>query len=465
MAIIESFFLKTIEMSINATIIGLLIILLKKVFKNVPVKLINIIWIFVIILLIVPVCVESEISIQNYIPKIEPNILFVPTEDTETIIVDFQNTMNKSNEKFQIIPIIWLLCTIGLTLKNITLMAKIKNKIDNVMSTDIKTLKIFDECKEKLKIKADIKLVLQNEIKTPVIFGVTSPMLLITEEVENLSEDEIRYIFMHELVHYKKMDTIIYQVINMLKCIHWFNPILLVVFIKIKNDLEYATDEIVVDILKDRKKYCKVLLKISQIGTENYANVVTIYNGRKELERRILMLKNDGKVNGVSIFIVALLVVILGMASTALATSKITENLDIPLIENLTKTYVKPLATGKISSPYLRRIHPITQEEVFHNGIDIAAEEGTKVVSMLDGKVLKASYDTQNGNQVVVEHDGLCTEYNHLSKIIVEVGESVVGGQKIGEVGKTGMATGAHLHFSVINGQGEYVNPLNYIEM
>lgn len=465
MVIVKSIFTKVIEMSINATIIALLIILLKKVFKNVPVKLANVIWIFVIILLIVPVHIESKISIQNYIPKIESNILFVPTEDTETIIVDSQNAMSESDKNFQIIPIIWLLCTAGLTLKNIILMAEIKNKIDNATVTDIKTLKIFDECKEKLKIKSNIKLILQDEIKTPVIFGVTSPMLLITEEVENLSEDEIRYIFMHELVHYKKMDTIIYQVINMLKCIYWFNPILLVVFIKIKNDLEYATDEIVVDILKDRKKYCKVLLKISQIGTENYSNVVTIYNGRKELERRILMLKNDGKVNGVSIFIVALLVVILGMASTALATSKITENLDIPVIENSTKTYVKPVATGKISSPYSKRKHPITQEEIFHNGIDIAAEEGTEVVSMLDGKVLKAGYDTQNGNQVVVEHDGLCTEYNHLSRITAEVGEEIVGGQKIGEVGKTGLATGAHLHFSVINKDGEYVNPLDYVEM
>lgn len=465
MMAISSIFLEVVGMSIVASIIGLLIILLKKVFKKISIKLMNVIWIWVIILLVIPIKIKSKISIQNYIPKTEQNVLVTLIESDKNIDVNIENSINESGKNIQLLPIIWLIVSGSLIIKNVMVSLKIKNKNDNLLVDDTKTLKIFNECKEKFKIKADIKLILQNEIKTPVIFGVTSPMLLITKEIENLSENELKYVLMHELIHYKKMDTIIYQVINILKCVYWFNPILWHIFNKLKNDLEYATDEIVVDILKDRKKYCKVLLKISQIGTENYADILTIYNGKKELERRILMLKNSDKASIASVCVVVLLVVILGIASTSLATSRISENIDVPVLENAMKTYAKPVEGGKISSTYSKRIHPITQKEVFHNGIDIAAKEGTEVVSMLDGKVLKAAYDAKNGNQIVIEHDGIRTEYNHLSKMIVEAGEKVLSGQKIGEVGKTGMATGSHLHFSVVNEQGEYVNPLDFVEI
>lgn len=462
---LTNIFLKLLEMSFCATVIGLLILALKKFLKNIPVKLLNVLWIFVILLLLIPIDIESKLSIQNYIPQIEEETLQGEIygqnyNESKKVVLEENNHINITS----LIPIIWVVSSVSLLLKNLIVMSKVKQKIEDSNNANENVLEFFNECKRNLHINTNIKLILQNEIKTPVIFGVVSPKLLITKEIEKLSTSELKYVFTHELIHYKKLDIFIYKIINVLKCLYWFNPIILIVFRKIKNDLEYATDEITVDILKDRKKYCKVLLKISQIGTENYANVVTIYNGKKELERRIIMLKNDGKINAISICIIALLVIVVGMASISLATNKITATVGLPVIDNIIKTYVRPIEGGIISATYGTRVHPITKEEKSHNGIDIAAPIGTEVVSMSDGKVVKAEYNSQNGNQIIIEHDGISTEYNHLSKMNVNAGAEISAGQKIGEVGSTGMATGPHLHFGIMNAKGEYINPTEYVE-
>ncbi len=84
-----------------------------------------------------------------------------------------------------------------------------------------------------------------------------------------------------------------------------------------------------------------------------------------------------------------------------------------------------------------------------HTGTDIAAKEGTPVKAAGDGVVVLAGGDYfYSGNMVILDHgDGLQTIYAHLKKATVQVGDEVKQGDVIGLVGKTGRATGAHLHF------------------
>lgn len=117
----------------------------------------------------------------------------------------------------------------------------------------------------------------------------------------------------------------------------------------------------------------------------------------------------------------------------------------------------------RISSDYGNRMHPILQVEKFHNGVDMAAPNGTPVVAAYDGNVVAADYNSSMGNYVMIDHgDGLYTIYMHCSSLYVAAGTSVSKGESIGAVGSTGRSTGPHLHFSVrLN--GNYVNPWNYL--
>jgi hypothetical protein len=110
---------------------------------------------------------------------------------------------------------------------------------------------------------------------------------------------------------------------------------------------------------------------------------------------------------------------------------------------------------GLITSRYGYRVHPLTKRrESFHGGLDIAAKEGTPVKASADGTVVKAEYLKNGyGKLVIIEHEKeLATYYGHLSEIMVTAGQKVRRGDVIGAVGRTGNATGAHLHFEVRRG-------------
>ena len=114
-----------------------------------------------------------------------------------------------------------------------------------------------------------------------------------------------------------------------------------------------------------------------------------------------------------------------------------------------------PLPNGILSSRYGLRNSPISGKPLFHNGIDLAAELNSPVLSCLSGKVLECNYNDVYGNYVVILHDNnMKSFYAHLSSFACEKGAYVTTGQIIGYVGLTGLTTGPHLHFEVyVSGQ------------
>jgi murein DD-endopeptidase MepM/ murein hydrolase activator NlpD len=125
--------------------------------------------------------------------------------------------------------------------------------------------------------------------------------------------------------------------------------------------------------------------------------------------------------------------------------------------------FIKPVS-GWISDEFGERIDPITQLPEFHEGLDIAADEGTPVVAAQKGIVIFAAFDHWGyGNLVIIDHGhGLISKYAHLSKILVKKYQLVQRGQVIGLVGETGDATGPHLHFEIrLNGIPQ--DPLIYL--
>lgn len=117
-------------------------------------------------------------------------------------------------------------------------------------------------------------------------------------------------------------------------------------------------------------------------------------------------------------------------------------------------------AQGEISSIFGLRRFFNDQERSPHNGLDIAAAEGTPVHATADGTVIESGDFFFSGNMIYVDHgQGIISLYAHLSRIDVKPGDIIKQGDIIGAVGKTGRATGPHLHFAVIANQ-TLVDPL-----
>lgn len=123
----------------------------------------------------------------------------------------------------------------------------------------------------------------------------------------------------------------------------------------------------------------------------------------------------------------------------------------------------RPVSTGWYSSNYGWRIDPFTGQKAFHEGVDFMADIGTSIKAAGGGIVVYADTYAGYGNMIEIDHgNGLISRYAHASKLLAKVGDVVMKGQKIGEVGTTGRSTGPHLHFEV-RYRGAPQNPAQYL--
>ncbi len=123
-----------------------------------------------------------------------------------------------------------------------------------------------------------------------------------------------------------------------------------------------------------------------------------------------------------------------------------------------------PIRAAYNSSSYGWRIDPFNGNKAFHEGLDFTANTGAPIFAAADGIVSAAEHTPDYGNLVKVDHgSGLETRYAHASRLLVKVGERVVKGQKIAEVGSTGRSTGPHLHYE-IRLNGSPLDPRKYLQ-
>ncbi len=126
---------------------------------------------------------------------------------------------------------------------------------------------------------------------------------------------------------------------------------------------------------------------------------------------------------------------------------------------------VLPVEGGWYSSNYGWRIDPFNGVRAFHEGMDFMAEVGTRAHAAAGGVVIYSDFHPQYGNMIEIDHgNGLITRYAHLSKRLAKIGDVVLSGGKIGQVGSTGRATGPHLHFEVRQ-NGAPLNPARFLRL
>ena len=111
---------------------------------------------------------------------------------------------------------------------------------------------------------------------------------------------------------------------------------------------------------------------------------------------------------------------------------------------------LRPILGGRVTGKFGIRNHPILGVRKHHEGLDLSAKRGTPVYASAKGIVSFAKRNGGYGNMIRLNHKyGFQTVYGHLHKILVRPGQTVKRGEKIGEVGSTGLSTAPHLHYEV----------------
>ncbi|MDF1486778.1 peptidoglycan DD-metalloendopeptidase family protein [Tessaracoccus caeni] len=120
--------------------------------------------------------------------------------------------------------------------------------------------------------------------------------------------------------------------------------------------------------------------------------------------------------------------------------------------------------SGRITSRYGMRVHPVTGVYKLHDGLDFAAPCGTTISLPWAGTVSSAGWDGGYGYRVIVDHgDGLRTAYAHLPDVGVSIGQELAAGSQVGVVGTTGYSTGCHLHWMAWR-DGSLIDPESLLE-
>jgi murein DD-endopeptidase MepM/ murein hydrolase activator NlpD len=123
-----------------------------------------------------------------------------------------------------------------------------------------------------------------------------------------------------------------------------------------------------------------------------------------------------------------------------------------------------PVKKGWISSGFGERNDPFTGKKATHEGLDFAGVKGSEVLAVASGAVIWAGPRQGYGNLLEINHgNGYVTRYAHNSKLLVKAGDTVVAGQQIAEMGKTGRASSPHVHFEVLY-KGKPVNPYKFVK-
>ena len=122
-----------------------------------------------------------------------------------------------------------------------------------------------------------------------------------------------------------------------------------------------------------------------------------------------------------------------------------------------------PLRSFTVTSKFGVRVNPVTGRVKNHDGLDLAAPEGTPVYAAQSGTVTETGNDSIYGNYIIVRHEGnWASLYGHLSKIEISLRSTIQTGQLIGRVGSTGQSTGPHLHFE-LRQNGRAQDPGKYL--
>lgn len=128
-------------------------------------------------------------------------------------------------------------------------------------------------------------------------------------------------------------------------------------------------------------------------------------------------------------------------------------------------SWLRPCSYTYMSSAFGLRQSPTSGASTYHQGVDLAAPANTPVYATRSGVVTTTTYSNSAGYYVTINHgDGFSSIYMHLSNYVVSSGQAVSAGQLIGYVGRTGIATGYHLHFGIAY-NGAYVNPCAYVSL
>ncbi len=397
------------------------------------------VWLAVLVVMILPV----RISLPKNTVDIPDIVITYADEISATETAPFHDTAPTAEYKSSYLPSVWLIVVFLMFASKLInyfiFLGKIRRNSQGVL------------CPELLSFTGrNIRVRKSSKICSPLMIGIFMPTLLMPDT--EMTAEQMHNVLSHEITHFKRGDILYKWFVCIVKCIHWFNPAVYFISRQINIDCEVSCDLKVTENMSKEEKlgYINTILSLLSVGNSKCNFLTTGMTGNKNsLKRRFIMIKNNTKSTKIKVIISAVLAAVI-IITTVFASGVLAGNV---IDEPTSQTFVWPCPDSlNVSRKF---------DKDFHPAIDIPATGGSDVLAVYGGTVISAGFDTEQGNFIVTDDGTATVLYAHLSSIDVEEGDTVSSGDVIGKVGKTGMATGDHLHLELTE-YGKAVDPLEY---
>lgn len=295
-------------------------------------------WIFIVVILLFPIRIESNYSIysiremiserfvvQETSPNLSQNIdlnnfgyeeslkveNIVKTSSEGSFLTDYDHNIRTdwnlkalirkySQHVSRILFFMWLSGFLFLLVVVIVKEVMMHNKIKLLSIKVSRTNKLLDKCKSRLGITSRITIVECDLVSTPSLIGILNLKVLIPKEIlSSIDDEKLEYILLHELAHIKRKDNIMIRFMLFTRLVYWFNPIVWYGLYKMKQDMEVACDAYVLSRLEKKEyiDYGKVIINLLEhlSGEYKVSPVLKFAGDKNEVIRRIMMIKKFNK--------------------------------------------------------------------------------------------------------------------------------------------------------------------------
>ena len=349
---VEFVIVSTLERSIKSTFIIMLVLLTRKTLNVKSVKWANfILWSILFIYLLFPFSIFIQIEeLEKYVMLqylLEPFMLI--STYIKMFVQEVGYILSNLNQ-LMVTSILLIYTGVQVTKRNKALRNSVRIEPDSRI----------EELVNSFRLKRQVQIYINDEIKVPITYGVVRPKIIIQSQVLE-DNNLLKYVIIHEMVHIKKFDIVLTHIKNVITCLFWYNPFILVASRYMEDDLELLCDKLVIqrvgDTVKNRKEYCLSMLRLVELKEMQEKSVLKLHPTK---ERMIIMKRWKRGLSGI-----CTLVLMIALSITAFAdigvnkNNQVIENGDFFQEELLEDDIVKVITEEEYEQLTLEEIAPI----------------------------------------------------------------------------------------------------------
>ncbi len=275
-------FYAVIKMNCTATIIAILVLAMKYILQKIgmPRKFTILLWFIIGFRLICPIAISTDLSVFNLAPaendipqQVQISVQSNDLSENNYVVQNLpeSNVEIKPNGELEIlktgVSIIWLLGMCSIVFFGIISYLMLKKRL-------------------RFAIKLQDNIYTADNIPTSFVFGIFAPKIYIPETVD---KNNLQYIIAHEQTHIKRADHITKIIAYIFLAIHWFNPLIWIMFKLFSSDIEFACDESAIAKIgfENKKDYLTTLMTSAMINKENKVLLYSVCFSSNPTKRRI----------------------------------------------------------------------------------------------------------------------------------------------------------------------------------